>query len=240
MNWTEGNLNRHSRARKGKETLLRQKEHFAKHRARLLDANANSSPPSISVLAVPTQPVSSVRRAHLESTSSGNCQSGDQLISSRYFSGAHPKLPAPTHLPDGDAEEVMRQKRRKLLLKGDWVGTSVQKPIEMEFTKPGGSPSNPWGAKKKSRHPASKHKLRQLVGLAHIKGYKRACPRPVNTRTPTSLKHIKVRVGTHERALGDSSNANSRSRGLQVDLSDSLGKRSGHTSSLTKICSRFS
>lgn len=240
MNWTEGNLNRHSRARKGKETLLRQKEHFAKHRARLLDASAKSSPPSISVLAVPTQPVSSARRADLKSTCSRNSRSGDRLISSRYFSGVHPKLPAPTHPPDDDTEEVMHQKRRKLLLKGDWVGTSVQKPIEMEFTKPGGSPSNPWAAKRKPRHPESRHKLRQLVGLAHIEGHKRAHPRPVNTRTSTSLKQIKIRVGTHERALGDSSNASPRSRGLQVDLSDSLGKPSGHTSSLTKICSKFS
>lgn len=119
----------------------------------------------------------------------------------------------------------MRQKRRKLLLKGDWVGTNVQKPIEMEFTRPRGSPSNPWGVKK-SRRKASKQKLRRLLGVKHVEGYDRAGLGAVDASTPASLRRIKVRVGSYERALGDSSNASRRSNGTQVQSSGSRGKSS--------------
>lgn len=224
MNWTEGNLNRHSRARKGKETLLRQKEHFAKARAGILDANVKISPPSVSFLAIPAQHPSSVRRDALKSTSSRKHQSDDRLMSSRYFSEDRPKLPASTRLQGQETEdEAMRQKRRKLLLKGDWVGTNVQKPIEMEFTKPRGSPSNPWGVKK-SRRQASKQKLRRLLGVKHGEEYDRAGLGAVDASTPASLRRIKVRVGGYERALGDSSNASPRSNGTQVQFSGSRGK----------------
>lgn len=226
MNWTEGNLNRHSRARKGKETLLRQKEHFAKVRAGLLDANVKISPPSVSFLALPARPPSSVRRDALKSTSSRKHQSDDRLMSSRYFPESRPKLPASIRLPEQEkGDEAMRQKRRKLLLKGDWVGTNVQKPIEMEFMKPRGSPSNPWGVKR-SRRQASKQKLRALVGLKHDEGHTRARPRAAGTFTPTALRRIKVRIGSYERALGDSSNASPRSNGLHGGVLGSRGKLS--------------
>ncbi|KAL1874814.1 hypothetical protein Daus18300_003355 [Diaporthe australafricana] len=163
MNWTEGNLNRHSRARKGKETLLRQKEHFAKVRAGLPDANVKISPPSVPSLALSAQPLS-VRRDTLKSASWRKQPRGDTLASSRYFSEANLKLPTPAvFLGEQTEEEALRQKRRKLLLKGDWVGTNVQKPIEMEFMKPRGSPSNPWGAKQGRRHVVAKHKLHPMV-----------------------------------------------------------------------------
>lgn len=224
MNWTEGSLNRHSRARKGKEILLRQKEHFAKARASLLDANVKMSPPSVSFLGPPAR-LPSVRRDALKSTSSRK-QRGDRLMSSRYFSKSQPELTAPIRLPGQDTEyESMRQKRRKLLLKGNWVGTNVQKPIEMEFAKPRGSPSNPWGARK-SHHQTSKHKLRRLLGVSHADGQNRVRPSAVDSFTPTSLRRIKVRVGSHERALGDSSNASPRSNGLQVVSPGSRGKPS--------------
>jgi hypothetical protein len=196
MNWTEGNLNRHSRARKGKETLLRQKEHFAKARAGLPDANFKISPPSVSVLAVSARPPS-VCCGALKSTSSRSHQNVGQLTSSRYFSEAHVELPAPTRTSLDHTEEAMHHKRRKLLLKGDWVGINVQKPIEMEFKKPGASPSNPWAAKK-PRHPASKHKLRKLVGLVHFGGDNRSHQKAVETSTP-SLRQVKVRIGPIER-----------------------------------------
>lgn len=239
MNWTEGNLNRHSRARKGKETLLRQKEHFAKARAGLLDANIKISPPSVSFLALPARPPSSVRRDALESASTTRYQGDDRLVSSRYFSESHPKFPAPTRLREQEAEdEVLRQKRRKLLLRGDWVGTNVQKPIEMDFTKPRRSPSYPW-AVKKSRHQASKRKLRRLLGVAHGGGQNRPRLGAVDTSTPTSLRRIKVRVGSYERALQDSSNASPRSNSLQVGFSGSRGKLSRETKSPTGKCSRI-
>lgn len=225
MNWTEGNLNRHSRARKGKETLLRQKEHFAKIRAGL-DANVKISPPSVSLLAFPAR--LPFRRDALTATSSRKHQSDDRLMSSRYFSESRPKLPSSIRLPEQEmGDEAMRQKRRKLLLKGDWVGTNVQKPIEMEFMKPRGSPSNPWGVKK-SRRQASKQKLRRLVGVTHDEGRNRARLRAADTFTPTSLRRIKVRVGSYERALGGSSNTSPRSNGLHGGAPGSRGQPRYH------------
>ncbi|KAI0171141.1 hypothetical protein BJ166DRAFT_214560 [Pestalotiopsis sp. NC0098] len=50
MNWTEGNLARHSRGRANNEVLKRQKEHFAKARSRVLGGNVKKSPISISFL----------------------------------------------------------------------------------------------------------------------------------------------------------------------------------------------
>lgn len=226
MNWTEGNLNRHSRARKGKETLLRQKEHFAKVRNGLLNASVKISPPSVSFHTLSARLSAPDRRDALKSPPSRKHQSDDRLMSGPYFSESHPKLPAPNHPPEKETqEEAVRQKRRKLLLKGDWVGTNVQKPIEMEFAKPRGSPSNPWGVTK-SRRQTSKQKLRRLLGVRHDEGHSKARLSAVKSFSPTSLQRIKVRVGSYERALGESSNVSPRSNSLQAGLSGSGGKPS--------------
>lgn len=237
MNWTEGNLNRHSRARKGKETLLRQKEHFAKVRAGLLDANVKISPPSAPSITLPAQSPS-VRLDTLKSTSSRKQPGGDGLVSGRYFSEASLNLPTPAALlGEKTEEEALRQKRRKLLLKGDWVGTNVQKPIEMQFMKPRGSPSNPWGAKQSRRH-VSKHKLRRLLGVTHNGGPRKTGGSPVVNCIPT-LRRMKVRVGSHERALGDMSNASTRSSGRQGVLSVSRGTLSRANLGRAGNCPRF-
>lgn len=232
MNWTEGNLNRHSRARKGKEILLRQKEHFAKARAGRLDANVKISPPLLSFLA--TQVQSPVRHDALKSSSSRTHPSGGRLLSSRYFSEASVKLPKPAAFSEQQSEEeAMRQKRRRLLLKGDWVSTNMQKPIEMEFMKPRGSPSNPWSLKK-SRRQTSKQKLRRLLGVTHEGGRSKARGSAA-TVSPTSLRRMKIRVGSHERALGDSSNASPKSNGRQGELTGICGRLSREGKSRRKL-----
>ncbi|KAK7965115.1 hypothetical protein PG988_010119 [Apiospora saccharicola] len=54
MNWTEGNLARHSRGKTAKnEVLKRQKQHFAKARSRLLNGEPRQSPITISFLNSP-------------------------------------------------------------------------------------------------------------------------------------------------------------------------------------------
>ncbi|KAK8056618.1 hypothetical protein PG993_001845 [Apiospora rasikravindrae] len=54
MNWTEGNLARHSRGKTAKnEVIKRQKEHFAKARSRLLNGRSRQSPITISFLKSP-------------------------------------------------------------------------------------------------------------------------------------------------------------------------------------------
>ncbi|KAK8874660.1 hypothetical protein PGQ11_005174 [Apiospora arundinis] len=54
MNWTEGNLARHSRGKSAKnEVLKRQKQHFAKARSRLLNGGSRQSPVTISFMDTP-------------------------------------------------------------------------------------------------------------------------------------------------------------------------------------------
>ena len=50
MNWTEGNLARHSRGRQRNQPLARQKQHFAKARNNVLNDGAKQSPITISFL----------------------------------------------------------------------------------------------------------------------------------------------------------------------------------------------
>ncbi|KUI58502.1 hypothetical protein VP1G_05778 [Cytospora mali] len=210
MNWTEGTLNRHSRGRKGKETVLRQKEHFAKARSGLLNANIQNSPPSISFLAHPPLPASLVRHGPLKPTQPSPKEHNDTLEYSRYFSEVNAGPPNPAIFQQQQTgKEASCQKRRKLLFKGDWVGTGVQKPIEMKFSGSRASPSHAWGARL-AHHDSSRHKLRQLLGVKHDKGRNKANQ---GGSTPISNRKMKIRVGSRERTLGGSSNISRSHRG---------------------------
>src|ERR1700743_2272001 len=50
MNWTEGNLARHSKRGRGSETLLKQREHFAKARSVHMTTTGKAGPPTILIL----------------------------------------------------------------------------------------------------------------------------------------------------------------------------------------------
>lgn len=216
MNWTEGNLARHSRGRKGKEVLLRQKEHFAKARASLQGANAKTSPPSISFLAHRAPSSSPARQRHSTShplSSTKKHTREDSLRqASRYFQDADPALPSPSSFQqDKSAEDSLRQKRQKLLDRGDWVGTSVQKPLQMEFSQPRVSFGNPWGAPRTRRH-ASKQRLRHLLGIK-ASDRQNMVPQPViRIMPPVTRSQLRVRVGSRERTLGGSSSTSPHSR----------------------------
>lgn len=213
MNWTEGTLNRHSRGRKGKETILRQKEHFAKARSGLLNANVQTSPPAISFLAHPALTSSLVRHASLKSAQASPKKRNDALETSHHFSEVHEESPNPATFQRQQAgNQALRQKRHKLLFKGDWVGTGAQKPIEMKFSGPRDSPSHAWGARL-ARHESSRHKLRQLLGVKHENGRSKATQGGARNSTPISLRKMRIRVGSRERTLGGSSNISRSHRG---------------------------
>lgn len=213
MNWTEGTLNRHSRGRKGKETILRQKEHFAKARSGLLHANVQKSPPSISFLGHPALKSSLDHHASSKPAQPSPKKSSTALVSSHYFSevNAEPSKSATLQRQQTGAQEL-RQKRQKLLFKGDWVGTGAQKPIEMKFSGPRASPSHVWGARL-ARHESSRNRLRQLLGVKHDDGWSKANQCGVHASTPISLRKMRIRVGSRERTLGGSSNISRSHRG---------------------------
>lgn len=224
MNWTEGNLARHSRPRKGKEVLLRQKEHFAKARARLLDTNAKTSPPSISFLAHRAPPSSPSRQCHSTSRSPSSTKKlgreDNTRQTSRWFQDADPALPSPSSFQrDQFAENALGQKRQRLLEMGDWVGTNMQKPIQMEFSQPRVSFGNPWGTPRARRH-ASKQRLRHLLGIKSS-DRQNTIPQPaIRIMPPATRSQLRVRVGSRERTVGGSSNTSPHSKSYRdVDSS---------------------
>lgn len=221
MNWTEGGLARHSRASKGRVVLLRQKEHFAKARSGLLNSNVKISPPSISFLAHPAASSSSLHRSSKSNNVPGCASSPkkrtrdqDPPHSSQYFQDdTGSNLPTPAdfqrHLADEDA---LRQRRRKLLLKGDWTGTNLQKPIQMEFSKARESHDGPWSLLGSRHARSSKDRQRRMLGIEQGLVQYRGNHHAAKPTRPVSPRHLRVRVGSRERALGGSSNASPRSR----------------------------
>lgn len=220
MNWTEGTLARHSRGRKGREITLRQKEHFAKARSGLLSAKAKLSPPSISFFAVAAHasPPAHHCPADFSVDSSRNrFREKPALRSSHYFEDDDLELPSPASLQLGQAEEgAVSQKRQKLLSRGDWVGTNVQKRIQVHFPRPRASIGGPWGGTRSHRH-SSRQRLRHILGVKALDA-QNVVPEPaIRLSTPVARSQLRVRVGSQERALGGSSISRSRG-GVQRDF----------------------
>ncbi|KAI0836754.1 hypothetical protein F5Y06DRAFT_288380 [Hypoxylon sp. FL0890] len=123
MNWTEGNLSRHSRGRQRNELVTRQKQHFAKVRNGLLKGGIKQSPISISFFGT-----------HHPRDLTHRDNSGDAT----YRQPSSPLLVAKrkrTRDLQGDSEHQssIREKRKKLLDKADWVGLELQQPIDITF-----------------------------------------------------------------------------------------------------------
>lgn len=228
MNWTEGNLVRHSRNRKRKDTLLRQKEHFAKVRSGLLNANLKTSPPSISIFANTARsnsPVSCRSSKSIPSIPSRKrSQENGLLETSHYFKDASLGFSDDSSFQKEQVgEDALSRKRQKLLMKSDWVGTTVQKPIRMDFSKPRQSLGNPWGGSRPHRH-SSRQRLRSLLGLMETSGGQPRIPNAaMGISTPISRSQLKIRVGSVERTLGVRSNISSGGRSYREDSSGSRG-----------------
>lgn len=230
MNWTEGNLARHSRGRRGKEVILRQKEHFAKARSGLLNGT-KKSPPFISFLTHVSSPLhkhssrsrhSHVVTATLSPSSRKRPRQKDAPTSSQFLQDVDLTLPQPPRSQRlKEEDEGLQDKRRKLLSKGDWVGTTIQKPIQMEFSQPRRSPSNPWGPSQ-TRRRYSQHRSRHFDRIKLHKDL-------LQEALPVRRGDMRVRVGSQEKALFDSSNASVRSRGHRRHRTTSLGEYSGNS-----------
>lgn len=233
MNWTEGGLARHSRASKSRTVLLRQKEHFAKSRSGLLNAKVKISPPVISFLAHPShssspaRPHSSKHHASRSTSSSKKRPRGqDPPHRSHHFQdGAGLDLPTPDDFQKDLAEaEILCEKRRKLLLMGDWTGISLQKPIDIEFTRSRASVDDPWGQPKSRHGKSSMSRLRHMLEVSHGTAYGRTVRKiEAMDSHPFSPRQVKVRVGSREKAVGGSSNASPRSRTYRDEESSPQG-----------------
>ncbi|KAI0880266.1 uncharacterized protein GGS22DRAFT_197674 [Annulohypoxylon maeteangense] len=123
MNWTEGNLSRHSRGRQRNELLTRQKQHFAKVRNGLLSSGVKQSPVSISFLG--TQ----------NSRGSGRHNSSSSVVHKPLSSPllGEKRKRAPNVSDDSEYQLSICEKRKRLLDQEDWVGLNLQQPIDITF-----------------------------------------------------------------------------------------------------------
>ncbi|KAI0012695.1 hypothetical protein F4779DRAFT_18289 [Xylariaceae sp. FL0662B] len=128
MNWTEGNLSRHSRGRKRNALLTRQKQHFAKARSKLLGGSIKQSPRSLSFFGINYS--SSSSQVQGISTSAPYTVLASPLGVSKW---EQKRPPDSKHGIKSEASAI-HEKRRRLLEKSDWVGLDLQKPIEFNFS----------------------------------------------------------------------------------------------------------
>ncbi|KAF7557187.1 hypothetical protein G7046_g6109 [Stylonectria norvegica] len=153
MNWTEGALARHSRRKGWDKDAARQKEYFAKARARKAEGTTSKDSRGASFVpdyiprsqapriqpagSSPIRPKSKAARKRLihrrkephEGTSSISGQSTSSRLGKRSAEPRDDSGPSQRREPvDIDA------KRRKLLEKTDWTGVNFQKPISVDFS----------------------------------------------------------------------------------------------------------
>ncbi|UZP36290.1 hypothetical protein NXS19_004106 [Fusarium pseudograminearum] len=154
MNWTEGALARHSRRKGWDKDAARQKQYFAKARAK---KNAPSSSKGLDIVSfVPDyikQPQPQQPQDHYSTSSTPAKKQKTpkrKLIHIQHDTSEAPRrglvqginieLPKPgsglspvLHSEKDDQELDIATKRRKLLEKDDWMGVSTQKPLKVNY-----------------------------------------------------------------------------------------------------------
>lgn len=222
MNWTEGKLARHSRARQSKQTkqiLLRQKEHFAKARAGLLPNTSKETPPAMTLLppAIPCQAEDLFFTATLHHSSApgdvgGHRKRQRSSMSSSPRNPGHISQPVSEYQrrqkakrtrgpsmssPSGVDDSVILEKRRKLLRENDWAGVRMQKPIPVRFD------DSPPGDSRWARREFTASRARHLAGdwHDHLGKVDR------NSGRPYKKQDVRITVGSQEVRLGEGSSA---------------------------------
>jgi len=112
---------------------------------------------------------------------------------SRYFeAGSDGQPPGPPTVPL--AEDAFHEKRRKLLLKGDWVGVGMQKPIPVNF-----SSDHLENRKWSKHHRSANSKTRHLLGSRYDQ------MKASHERIPTTPRprDVTIRIGSQEMRLGN-------------------------------------
>ncbi|KAI0179585.1 hypothetical protein GGR52DRAFT_312679 [Hypoxylon sp. FL1284] len=177
MNWTEGNLSRHSRGGQRNELLARQKQHFAKVRNGLLRGPAKQSPISMSFL---TSHQSPTRRHHGRSADvSRSPPSSPLLVEKR--KRARPSQDGPP------SQSSIREKRRRLLDKADWAGLDLQQPIDITFPgqlQPASGPRWRTVDRPKAHHVQRSRKVRRIS--------------PFEASQPVHTRPMKIQIGSQE------------------------------------------
>ncbi|KAF7538016.1 hypothetical protein G7Z17_g12718 [Cylindrodendrum hubeiense] len=156
MNWTEGALARHSRRKGWDKDAARQKQYFAKARARKHEEASKRSPRASSFIPdyIPRSPqardqqhVSSparqrkiTPRKRLLISQRDACRDTVASVSGESVSSGLEHMVGLLHASEpprnqGNSSIDLESKRRKLLEKNDWTGVGFQKPILVDFSR---------------------------------------------------------------------------------------------------------
>ncbi|TLS25830.1 hypothetical protein PpBr36_07363, partial [Pyricularia pennisetigena] len=209
MNWTEGNLARHSRGGRGKELLQRQKQHFAKVRSGYFN-NHKDSPRSLrDEVRSPAQHLSRYgQRPEPPVLTEADRGQKRPRSSQRQFrdppgvttEAEHLNLTSfdlsPMHVQGSAA------KRLRLLNKRDWTGVEVQKWAQPQPSQREQNVYSIAQSRKEYHRPRPRVPIRHILGERYdalIKGKRLSC------RTPSKPDSIRIRVGSQDMRIGGSS-----------------------------------
>lgn len=161
MNWTEGALARHSRRKGWDKDAARQKEYFAKARARKHESTTKKTlNPSAFIPGYIPQPRNGIDQAPSSASSIRNKSSRprkglihqhnnrienisaipERTVGLQLGRSSNENLNEHHSSPQ---QESLSAKRRRLLEKNDWTGVNLQKPVLVEFS---------WQREHASRH----------------------------------------------------------------------------------------
>ncbi|KAI1822032.1 hypothetical protein F4861DRAFT_551131 [Xylaria intraflava] len=155
MNWTEGNLARHSRGKQRNALIARQKQHFAKVRHNLLGGRAKQGPTAIATSFARPGSTSDSLRQGLPSR-----KRHDQSVTPLQSSKLELDWKYPTYLPDDNHATLPTNfdRRRRLLRKSDWAGLGLQRPLDISF------PGQTYATKRWARVARTPDRISKEVG----------------------------------------------------------------------------
>ncbi|KAK8049223.1 hypothetical protein PG994_010953 [Apiospora phragmitis] len=240
MNWTEGNLARHSRGKTAKNEVLKlQKQHFVKARSRLMNGGTRQSPISISFLNSPIarqppihvgspehgEPYSSEDQHHSPSTRVGfKVNHGQQPLHDQFEEHHHhdPFVAKPKVIRDEPSANrtarkaeatpgrASREKRRKLLDRADWAGLTMQQPLELTF--PGQMRAGRVWSNTDHTEQGTAGKSRVFVRERPVNRAKPLRYKDGDKRLQPAIQRIKVQVGSQDTYIGNGSSPPSTRR----------------------------
>ncbi|KAM0472769.1 hypothetical protein ACHAP7_008556 [Fusarium lateritium] len=217
MNWTEGALARHSRGKGWDKDAARQKQYFAKARAR---KHAPASSKGLDVTSfVPdyiSQPQHSQERQSTNSTSSRKQRTPRRGLvykqpevanksennlpkdtSTRQGKGsAENEQTSNMHIDKDQQDLGIAEKRRRLLEKADWTGVITQKPALVDFS---------WRKEQSAKLP-TKPVYDYRPGLTSRRSRQMDCPN-VRTLGQVSSSEMKINIGNQNLRWSRDSNS---------------------------------
>lgn len=221
MNWTEGALARHSRRKGWDKDAARQKQYFAKARARKHEGASKRSPRASSFIpdyiprsprtqdqqhvSSPAQQKQTLPRKRLLISQRDGHRGGTASISGESASSSLGEQTAallPAGEPPSKQENSaidLESKRRKLLEKNDWTGVGFQKPILVDFSWQGAGNRRPAPLDLNSRPT----KRQRLSGLPH----KGENSRDSNGRPLNPGDQMNIRIGSQDLGWSRASNS---------------------------------